>query len=129
MTAGEKSDQEQELPLEALILQAQKDRYKIGYAAFRWAKEIKQSENLPDPISFLIPRALREILTNKKKISEVEKLPMSIRITPPPPPTITPNAPTLKVVPQEEDKKEEPVKAEPVKEEPVKTPEKDKKDA
>lgn len=99
--------QEQEIPLEGLLLQCEKDRYKIGYTALRWAKEIKQKENLPDPIPLLIQRALREILTGKISIEEIEKLPMTVKITPAPIPT--PNA-TISLnpsPPEEGEKKEE----------------------
>ena len=89
--------------MDALLLQCEKDRYKIGYATLRWAKEIKQKENLPEPIPILIPRALREILTGKVTIEDVEKLPMAIKITPPPPPTITPASPALKMTPPAEE--------------------------
>ena len=81
-----------ELPLEALLLQCNTDRYKLAYSAIRWAKEIKHKENLPEPIPHLLPRALREILTGKVPITEVEKLPMMAKIVapaPPPIPTIT----------------------------------------
>ena len=94
--------QNEELPLKALILQCTKDRYKIGYAALRWAKEIKQKENLPDPIPHLIPRALREILSGKVTIADVEKLPMAIKIAPPPPPTLSGSAPTITLNPSDE---------------------------
>ena len=83
-----------EKPLEGLLLECNKDRYKLSYAALRWAKEIKQKENLPDPIPVLLPRALREILTGKMSIKEIEKLPMLAKVAPPPPPaqpTITLN--------------------------------------
>jgi DNA-directed RNA polymerase subunit K/omega len=83
-----------ELPLEAMLLECNKDRYKLAYAALRWAKEIKAKENLADPVPLLVPRALREILTGKVHIKDVEKLPMISRAAPPPPPpqpTITLN--------------------------------------
>ena len=35
-----------DLPLDGLLLECNKDRYKLSYAALRWAKEIKQ-EKLP----------------------------------------------------------------------------------
>ena len=81
-----------ELPIEALILECKKDRYKLSYAALRWAKEIKQKENLPEAIPFLIPRAVREILTGKVSIKEIEKLPMLARVAQPP---AAPAQPTL----------------------------------
>jgi len=79
-----------EKPLEALALDYKKDRYKLAFAAIRWAKEIKQKENLPDSIPILSLRALREILTGKVTIKEVEKLPLHIKVAPPPAPAPTP---------------------------------------
>ena len=79
-------EQDAEKPLEALILENKKDKYKMAYAAIRWAKEIKQKENLPDAVPFLVPRALREILTGKVSVKEVEKLPMVVKLAPPPAP-------------------------------------------
>ncbi len=76
-----------DMPLEALILECKKDRYKLAYVAVRWAKEIKQKENLPDPIPTLALRAMREILTGKVTIKEIEKLPMIVKVAPPPPPS------------------------------------------
>ncbi|MCB4756831.1 MAG: hypothetical protein LHV69_07365 [Elusimicrobia bacterium] len=77
--------------LEAMILDCKKDRYKLAYSAIRWAKEIKQKENLPDPVPLLVPRAMREILSGKVSLKDVEKLPMMIKMAPPP----APAAPTL----------------------------------
>ena len=48
-----------ELPLDALMLECVKDRYKVPYAALRWAKEIKTKENLPEAIQFILPRVSR----------------------------------------------------------------------
>jgi DNA-directed RNA polymerase subunit K/omega len=80
-----------ESTVEALMLGANNNRYKLSYAAIRWAKEIKQKENLPDPVQILVPRALREILTGKVSYKEIEKLPILAKVVPPPPPT----APTI----------------------------------
>jgi DNA-directed RNA polymerase subunit K/omega len=92
MTKEKNTDKEKaELPLEGMLLECNTDRYKLSYAALRWAKEIKQKENLPEPVQFLVPRALREILTGKVLVKDVEKLPMISRAAPPPPPP----APTL----------------------------------
>jgi len=114
MTKVKQDEQDKELPLEALILQCKKERYKMGYASLRWAKEIKQKENLPEPIPLLIPRALREILTQKVSLKEIEKLPMVVRAAPappPPPPAPTaPSTPTIKFKVQPEEDKVEPVK-------------------
>ena len=46
----------EEPSLAELILQCKTDKYKLAYAALRWAKEIKKVENLPDPIPVVIPR-------------------------------------------------------------------------
>ena len=83
-----------ELPLDALVLECKKDRYKLAYSAIRWAKEIKQKENLPEPIPVLVLRSLREILTGKVSIKEVEKLPILAKPVAPAPqaaPTLTLN--------------------------------------
>src|SRR3954462_13540445 len=83
-----------EMPLDGLLLGCTKDRYKISYAAIRWAKEIKQKENLPDPLPLIVLRALREILTGKVDIKDVEKLPIVVKVSAPPAsvqPTITLN--------------------------------------
>ena len=53
----------------------EKDKYKLVRTVVRWAGEIKQKENLPDPISGLVSRALREILSGNISIEDVEKLP------------------------------------------------------
>lgn len=80
-----------DLPLEAMALEYQKDRYKLAYAALRWAREIKQKENLPDPLPLLVPRALRDIIEGKMTIKEIEKLPMIVKVAPAPQPA----APTI----------------------------------
>jgi len=81
-----------EKSLEAMLLDCQKDRYKLTFAAIRWAKEIKLKENLPDSIPVLAQRALREILTGKVMIKDIEKLPLFVKVAPPPQ---APAAPTL----------------------------------
>lgn len=93
-----------DLPVEALMLECVKDRYKLAYAALRWAKEIKQKENLPDSIPLLVPRAMREILTGKMSIKEVEKLPMIAKVVTPPP---APAAPTITLKPSDGETKED----------------------
>ena len=93
MTKAKEEQNEVEPSLQELVLESKKDLYKISYAALRWAKEIKQKENLPDLVGLLIPRALREILTNKVTIKDIEKLPVHVKLTPPPPPTPAPAAP------------------------------------
>lgn len=90
--AKEEKDSKAELPIAGLLLECNKDRYKLSYAALRWAKEIKTKENLPDPIPTLVSRAIREILGGKVSIKDVEKLPFLTR-TPAPAPA--PAAPTL----------------------------------
>lgn len=79
------------MPIFALLLECNTDRYKLAYAAIRWAKEIKQKENLPDPVPVLVQRALREILSGKVEIEDIGKLPVLVRVAPPPAPV----APTL----------------------------------
>lgn len=81
-----------DMTVEALMLECTKDRYKVPYAALRWAKEIKVKENLPDAIPLLIPRAMRDVLTGKVTIKEIEKLPFIFRV---PSPVPAPSAPTL----------------------------------
>jgi len=61
--------------LEAMILDHARDKYKLIKTAIRWALEIKQKENLPDPISSIVHRALEEILTGEVPIEKIEKLP------------------------------------------------------
>lgn len=95
---------EVERPIEALVLECKKDRYKLAYSAIRWAKEIKQRENLPEAVPFLINRSLREILTNKVTIKEIEKLAMIVKIAPPPPPADVAPAPTITLNPDPDEK-------------------------
>lgn len=94
-----------ELPVEALMLECVKDRYKISYAALRWAKELKKKENLADSIPLLIPRAMRELLTGKVSVKEIEKLPMLAQV-PAPAPVAAPAAPTITLKPDEETEEE-----------------------
>ncbi len=84
-----------ELPINSLLLECTKDRYKLSYAALRWAKEIKKVENLPDAIPTLVGRAIREILGGKVSIKDVEKLPYLTRTPAPAPAPAAPAAPTL----------------------------------
>ena len=85
----------EDMPLDALILLVKEEKYRLSYSAIRWAKEIKQKESLPDSISSLIPRSMREILGGKVSLKEIEKLPMVVKIATPPPstPTLTLNVP------------------------------------
>lgn len=94
MAKSQNKDAQVELPINSLLLECTKDRYKLSYAALRWAKEIKKVENLPDSIPSLVPRAIREILGGKVSIKEVEKLPFLVRV-PTPAPAPVPAAPTL----------------------------------
>ena len=87
-----------DMPIDALLLECNTDRYKLAYAAIRWAKEIKTKENLPDPVPVLVQRAIREILTGKVSIEEIGKLPVIVRVAPPPAP-VTPTL-TLNVAPE-----------------------------
>jgi len=93
-------------PIEALVMQFKQDRYKLSYAALRWAKEIKQKENLPDSIPALLPRALREIVTGKVEIKDIQKLPMAVKVAPPPPPPAAPSHPriTLNISAEDDEK-------------------------
>lgn len=93
-------------PLESLLLQFKEEKYKVSYAAIRWAREIKKKESLNDPVPTLVARALREILSGKISIKEIENLPMISRASAPvvaaqpvaaPHPTIT-----LNVTPEKE---------------------------
>lgn len=86
-----------DLPVEALMLECTKDRYKLAYAALRWAKELKKKENLADPIPLIVPRAMREILTGKILIKDVEKLPILAQV--PLPPMPPPSVPTITLNP------------------------------
>ena len=94
----------EELPLEGLLLQCKTDKYKLAYSAIRWAKEIKQKENLPDPVQSLVPRALRDILLGKTTIKEIEKLPLIVKLAPPP--AAAPAQPTLTLNVAEDEKPE-----------------------
>ena len=89
-----------DLPVEALMLECVKDRYKVSYAALRWAKELKKKENLAESIPLLIPRAMRELLTGKVSIKEIEKLPMLAQV-PVAPPAAVPSTPTITLKPSE----------------------------
>jgi DNA-directed RNA polymerase subunit K/omega len=86
--AGNLEDQ----PLEVLLLHFRDDKYKVAYAAIRWAREIKQKESLTDPIASLVTRSLREILTGKISIKDIEQLPVIVK-SPPPAPAPAPAAP------------------------------------
>jgi DNA-directed RNA polymerase subunit K/omega len=93
MTKATKNDNaaKADLPIDALLLECNTDRYKLAYAAIRWAKELKTKENLPDPVPVLVQRAIREILTGKVNIEDIGKLPVIVKVAPPPAPV----APTL----------------------------------
>lgn len=102
-------------PLESLLLHFKEDKYKVSYAAIRWAKEIKQKENLPDAIPTLVPRALREILAGKITLKDIESLPLMARVAPAPAPaqapvvhpTITLSVPDSKEEPEDEESEDE----------------------
>jgi len=85
MTKATKTEKKSERTMEVMLLAAYKDRYKLAYATIRWAKEIKKTENLPDPVPTLVPRALREIMDGKTTIKQVEKLPMAVKMSTTPP--------------------------------------------
>ncbi len=102
MTTRTKKEQQKlnaDLPIHALLLECNTDRYKLAYAAIRWAKEIKKVENLPDPVPVLVQRAIREILTGKIDIEDIGKLPVIVRTPAPPPAPIAPTL-TLNVAPE-----------------------------
>ena len=101
MTKSEKAEKEAkaDMPIDALLLECNTDRYKLAYAAIRWAKEIKKTENLADSIPVLVQRALREILTGKVEIEDIGKLPVLVRVPAPPPPPAAPTL-TLNVAPE-----------------------------
>jgi DNA-directed RNA polymerase subunit K/omega len=89
-----------DLPIHALLLECNTDRYKLAYAAIRWAKEIKKKENLPESVPVLVQRAIREILTGKVDIEDIGKLPVLARVAPPPPPAPVAPKLTLTVAPE-----------------------------
>jgi DNA-directed RNA polymerase subunit K/omega len=97
-------EQEKERPIEALVLECKKDKYKLSYAAMRWAKEIKKTENLPDAVPHLMERALREILSGKVTIKEIEKLPMIVKVAAPAPQPEAAPAPTITLSPEGKEK-------------------------
>lgn len=97
---------EVEKPVEGLVLECTKDKYKLSFLALRWAKELKQKENLTEPVQLIIPRALREILTGKVSMKEIEKLPPPARVVAPPPAAEVPTL-NLNIAPEPP---EEPVK-------------------
>ena len=72
---AKKSEPKPELSIEAMIFECSKDKYKLPYSAIRWAKEIKKKENSTEPMPALVIRALREILTGKESMKDIEKLP------------------------------------------------------
>ena len=100
-----------DIPLAGMMLGHKEHRYKISYAALRWAKEIKQKENLPDPIPAILPRALKEILTGQVTLKEIEKLPMMVKVAPPAQAPAQPSHPTITLnlppEPAKEDDKED----------------------
>lgn len=95
-----------DMPLEALMLECTKDKYRISYAAIRLAREIKSKENLPEPLPIVLQRSLRELLTGKATIKEVEKLPVIARvIAPMPQQQAAPSVPTITLNPAAIDEK------------------------
>jgi len=105
MTKAKVEAEAPERSMESYIMECSKDRYKLPFAALRWAKEIKQKENLPDPLQNLIPRAMKEILTGKTTIGQVEKLPLVIKVAPQPAPTVQPQ-PTISLSIEKKDGEE-----------------------
>jgi hypothetical protein len=88
-----------EMTIEALILECSKDKYKLPYSAIRWAKEIKKKENSTEPLPALVIRALREILSGKETMKDIEKLPFLFKVPLAPMP---PAAPTIKLTPSDD---------------------------
>src|SRR6478609_8309406 len=99
-----KNEPKAELSIEAMILECSKDKYKLPYSAIRWAKELKKRENLADPMPVLVQRALREILTGKESMKDIEKLPFLFKIPSVP---AAPSVPTIKLNPPEDVKLED----------------------
>lgn len=91
-------------PLESLLLHFKENRYKIASLALRWAREVKQKESLPDSIPTLVPRALRDILTGRVALKEIEKLPFLIKapVAAAPAPA-APAHPTITLAPSKEE--------------------------
>ncbi len=94
-----KNEPKAELSIEAMILECSKDKYKLPYSAIRWAKEIKKKENSTEPMPVLVLRALREILTGKETMKDIEKLPFLFKVPSVP---AAPSVPTLKLNPPED---------------------------
>ena len=94
-----KNEIKTEMSIEALILECSKDKYKLPYSAIRWAKELKKKENLTDPMPVLVVRALREILTGKETMKDIEKLPFLFKVPSVP---AAPSVPTIKLNPSED---------------------------
>lgn len=94
--------------LETLLMHFNVDRYKMAYLSLRWAKEMKQKENLSDALPTLVPRALREILTGKVSMKEIEKLPVITKVVAPiVAAPVAPSLPTLTLKKSKDDEEEE----------------------
>jgi hypothetical protein len=100
-----KNEPKAELSIEAMILECSKDKYKLPYSAIRWAKEIKKKENSTEPMPALVIRALREILTGKENMKDIEKLPFLFKV--PSVPAAAAVIPTLKLNPSDDLKLDE----------------------
>lgn len=62
-------------PLSQLLLDCGKEKYRLISLATRWAQEIRQRDQSTLPPTELMDAALREIMTGKVSLEEIEKLP------------------------------------------------------
>jgi len=96
----------EDIPLTQLILDRSKDKYRLVALALRWAQEIKQKEQAPEPPQEILSRALKQILDGDVSLEEIEKLP-------PLPKPAEPKAPALvlKPLPEKDEPEEKPEKS------------------
>ena len=70
-----------EIPLQQLMLDCKQDKYRMISLTTRWAVEVQKRENQtahqPDQ---LVAMALKDILTGKVTLEEIEKLPPSPKL-------------------------------------------------
>lgn len=64
-----------DLPLSQLLLDCQRDKYRLVTLALRWAQEIKQRDQSSETPQQLINKALKEILSGQVELEAIEKLP------------------------------------------------------
>ena len=83
MTKKKEADpiEKAEIPLQQLMLDCKQDKYRMISLTTRWAVEVQKRENQtahqPDA---LVAMALKEILTGKVTLDEIEKLPPSPKL-------------------------------------------------